>query len=416
MDNKDINQDFDDISFEEEDYDFEDDAFDEGESDYPEPVKKSSLNWFNILIFGGLAIAVIGLSYIYLPSIFGGGNQDAQQQTPVVASDTLQPSEPASQQNIAEAAVTDELSGNEIAEGGLLDNPDMFADTDDQFIYISAQEDNAVFDEINAQLTTNAEDDLDIFFPDFEPAQNNDQQTMAEMDEVFTPALPDINVANNTQEEVRNTVPAEPMVVMTEPMETQRIDDQPQNNLQTPLENSEIAEMKATMNILSQQMADIMDMVQSQSDDKGSDDISTLQTSIERLEARLRSLEDNTPQQSSDTASQTREELAQVEVNNNTTLQESETIASPAPQPVKKVEVREPRPAQPVVVSTPERSRISWQLRGASPEQAFLANQANGAVTTVSLGQTVPGLGRIESIAVENGRWVVRGTNGIVRQ
>lgn len=87
----------------------------------------------------------------------------------------------------------------------------------------------------------------------------------------------------------------------------------------------------------------------------------------------------------------------------------------PAPQPVVKEEKKQveetpaPKPA-------PVAANIEWQLRSAQPGKAILADKNNGDVRNVAVGETIPGLGKITSVAVENDLWVVRGTKGRVSQ
>ncbi|TVQ82644.1 MAG: hypothetical protein EA357_09390 [Micavibrio sp.] len=59
-----------------------------------------------------------------------------------------------------------------------------------------------------------------------------------------------------------------------------------------------------------------------------------------------------------------------------------------------------------------------WRLDAASPGAALLSEKNTSERREVSVGDTIPGLGRITSIAPddESGRWVVRGTQGSVYQ
>lgn len=73
------------------------------------------------------------------------------------------------------------------------------------------------------------------------------------------------------------------------------------------------------------------------------------------------------------------------------------------------------------VVSAPKKKAkakkaIRWILRSAQPGKATIAQAGSNDMRTVEIGQTVSGLGRIKTIQVENGLWVVRGTRGRVSQ
>lgn len=57
-----------------------------------------------------------------------------------------------------------------------------------------------------------------------------------------------------------------------------------------------------------------------------------------------------------------------------------------------------------------------WVMRSARPGEASIAPKGSLDFRRVEVGDHVAGLGRIESIAIENGLWVVRGSEGSVSQ
>ncbi len=67
-------------------------------------------------------------------------------------------------------------------------------------------------------------------------------------------------------------------------------------------------------------------------------------------------------------------------------------------------------------VKTVNSQKIQWVLRAAQPGQASIAARGSNELKTVRVGDSVDSLGRVQSITIENGRWVVRGTNGLVSQ
>lgn len=92
-----------------------------------------------------------------------------------------------------------------------------------------------------------------------------------------------------------------------------------------------------------------------------------------------------------------------------TTTSTKKTQATAAPQkaPVKK----------PVLKTTPTvQPKADWVLRSAQPGLAVLLDQNTRNVQGVHVGDKVQGLGRITSISVESGLWVVRGTEGSISQ
>lgn len=61
-------------------------------------------------------------------------------------------------------------------------------------------------------------------------------------------------------------------------------------------------------------------------------------------------------------------------------------------------------------------SAAKWVLRSAQSGTAIIAPQGGNDFVRVAVGDNFPGLGKIVSIAQENGRWVVKGSQGEVRQ
>jgi len=76
-------------------------------------------------------------------------------------------------------------------------------------------------------------------------------------------------------------------------------------------------------------------------------------------------------------------------------------------QPVKTAERPQKRKAAP---------KISWELRSAQPGKATLAKKGSNDLKTIEVGSFLNSLGRIQSIQIENGLWVVRGSKGNISQ
>lgn len=57
-----------------------------------------------------------------------------------------------------------------------------------------------------------------------------------------------------------------------------------------------------------------------------------------------------------------------------------------------------------------------WELRSAQPGKAFVAIKNSSNVLVVSEGDTLQGIGQIQSISIVDGLWVVRGSQGIITQ
>ena len=126
-------------------------------------------------------------------------------------------------------------------------------------------------------------------------------------------------------------------------------------------------------------------------------ELASLQNQIESLESRLASAQS--------TGKATKDPAPKVE---NDKPQSITDIIQDAP-----VVTKEPAPARRTARAS---ANIRWVLKGAQPNQATLSNAGTGDLKHVEVGQSVSGLGRINSIRIENGLWVVRGTKGQVTQ
>lgn len=63
-----------------------------------------------------------------------------------------------------------------------------------------------------------------------------------------------------------------------------------------------------------------------------------------------------------------------------------------------------------------QKPAVKWELRAASPNQAWVSRQGNSTLKQVSVGDQLEGLGTIKSIALNNGRWIVSASQGQITQ
>ncbi len=105
--------------------------------------------------------------------------------------------------------------------------------------------------------------------------------------------------------------------------------------------------------------------------------------------------------------------IAPIETNTAETPKQEAT-----PEAIKPVEVKQEAPKKPVVKkAAPKPANTSgWELRGAQPGVAWLGRVGSGEMSRYSTGQSVPGLGVIQSVRQESGRWVVKASGGTVRE
>jgi hypothetical protein len=61
-------------------------------------------------------------------------------------------------------------------------------------------------------------------------------------------------------------------------------------------------------------------------------------------------------------------------------------------------------------------STSSWELRSAQPGVAWLGKLGSEEMTRYTIGQSVPGLGVVQDVTQEGGRWIVKTSGGTLRQ
>lgn len=91
----------------------------------------------------------------------------------------------------------------------------------------------------------------------------------------------------------------------------------------------------------------------------------------------------------------------------------SETVQSKPAKPAAPKKAA-PRPAPSSSASSPASG--PWELRAAQPGRAWVSRQGQREMQSVSVGDTLSGIGRIERIDYTAGRWTVVGTQGQIRQ
>ena len=125
---------------------------------------------------------------------------------------------------------------------------------------------------------------------------------------------------------------------------------------------------------------------------------SELEQQIDRLQSKVSSLESNVRERD---AEATRAAAAAAA---------ARRAATTAPAPAARPQAA-PAPSRPAVQSE---SSVRWTLQSAQPGKAWLRANGSSDAVTVTTGSSLPGLGNITFIGQENGRWVVRGTQGQV--
>lgn len=81
-------------------------------------------------------------------------------------------------------------------------------------------------------------------------------------------------------------------------------------------------------------------------------------------------------------------------------------------KPTAKKVVAKPAAKAPVAASRGN----SWELRSAQPGVAWLGRVGSDEMARYSVGQTIPGLGVVQDVSIEAGRWIVKTSGGTLRQ
>ncbi len=87
-------------------------------------------------------------------------------------------------------------------------------------------------------------------------------------------------------------------------------------------------------------------------------------------------------------------------------------IKKETPKPVKSVAVK-PVKVEPATAQTLLKD---WVMKSAQPGRAVIQNKTTGAYLTVNTGDQLKGLGSVSAISVQNGIWVIQGSQGKITQ
>lgn len=96
---------------------------------------------------------------------------------------------------------------------------------------------------------------------------------------------------------------------------------------------------------------------------------------------------------------------------NNMRMSEKKT-SKPSSQP--STASKKVAKASPVKKKAPP--KISWELRAASPGQAWVSQKGQKELKQIGIGDKLAGVGTIQSISNSNGKWVVTGSSGTITQ
>jgi hypothetical protein len=382
----------DDIAFDADDFENETDLDDDFDI---APAKQSNINWFNIIVFGLVAMVALGIGY----TTFFPSNPQSQSQLPAAQVQSI-----ADRENLAQSALSDTDDG--VSQLGLLDNPDVLKDTDNsEAVAVQENADDNVFDVFDS-VPGISESEIDDIFSDIEKIQ-----TPSESDAVDLNIPEYADILNNSVENEANNVPSLPMPSDVEVTDVLPVVDeiQPEPVISLTAEDVSIPEAQQQPQIAT----DTLDEVNER--------IDGIASRLDVMMTELESLADNinqapvlnapapvvTPEISSEAVQKMEQTIARLERKVTDLSKVKARVKAPAPKKTSTIKRTSPKP---------KTKSVQWDLRGASVGQAFLAERGTQNLRTVNVGDTIPTVGRITSIAIENNRWVVRGTSGTVTQ
>lgn len=163
---------------------------------------------------------------------------------------------------------------------------------------------------------------------------------------------------------------------------------------------SRLSELGDRLDRLEQKIGKAPEIVQE------SGEIKDLKETVKRLETRISGLSSAAAAPVAVPASE--KKAAPVRKESEKKVRSSSSVAS----------VPKPRVAvtKAVAPSLTAQSVPALEIRAAQPGRAWVARPGDNDLQSVSVGDTLPGIGRVTSIAQVGGRWVVEGTRGRLNQ
>ena len=459
--------------------DFDDDDFAAGNMDdvYQDDGgmgNKGGKNWFNIAIFGVLGVVACGLMYSYLPGIFGFGGADQPtprpQQNASIQSNSNMPSmDTAENRNgLAQQALSEDAVLIQEA-GGLLTNPDLLGSGSESLDRADPDaEGNAVFEALN-NTPQMAESEINDIFSALEE-QNNpapepqaDVEPQPEPEEVGFQNLPeasDGNIAGDEQDDpnfgnIFENIPRAPETETAANTEADDVEitaldefelaDDANTATETGLTSlgtnatrqaDETGDETNAQDTVADENAPVISAeapaqpattsTAQQTQTAPAEELATVNNQINDITARLDSLSQRIemianqsqtaqPQSTSD-VSELKDTIAALEKRISVLSKQQQESTSPASRPAAPAPTRTTTRSAPKAVTPAPAPAPSWTLRGASPGQAYVAERGTQNLRNVAVGDRLAGIGTINSIAQENGQWVVRGSSGTIRQ
>lgn len=110
-----------------------------------------------------------------------------------------------------------------------------------------------------------------------------------------------------------------------------------------------------------------------------------------------------------------KEELSSIKSANKEELPQQKKSVTPkkaSSSPAQKTAKTPTKAASPKKTASP----VQWELRAAQPGRAWVSKPGERDMQSVEVGQSLAGIGTISAISYQNGRWLVQGSTGQIRQ
>lgn len=110
-----------------------------------------------------------------------------------------------------------------------------------------------------------------------------------------------------------------------------------------------------------------------------------------------------------------KEELSSIKsANKEETPQQKKSVTpkKASSSPAQKTAKTPTKAASPKKIASP----VQWELRAAQPGRAWVSKPGERDMQSVEVGQSLAGIGTISAISYQNGRWLVQGSTGQIRQ
>ena len=250
--------------------------------------------------------------------------------------------------------------------------------------------------------------------PPIAPTDATTDATAPTGDATLTPVEePKTDAVNIAPSAPDATAPATDMAALPEPAAIEPVSAPPVT--ETPASASDVTApvaapvaSEATNTAIDQRLSQIEEQVKSVSSAAGTSSGASPELAAQ-LKALTQKLDNLTTQVES--LDQRTTNFA-TELQNRSATSSNDTIQS-APKPVKKAA---PKPARKPVAKKASAATSSWELRSAQPGVAWLGKPGSGEMSRFAIGQTAPGLGTIQDVSQEGGRWIVKTSGGTLRQ